>query len=432
MEPFGEGGRLASILVRTRGNRTRRLVQLLVPTVAVCALVGACSSDTDTNASGDSTTSTAADGSTTAPPATEPAVKTIPGMPPVVDPNNVYSETTPEDLSPAVADAKQYVYVPHNENGQVWVIDQNTYEVVGKYDVGNLVQHVVPSHDLKTLYANASGSNQLVPFDPATGKPGTPVDVDAPYNLYFTPDGKAAMVMAERLDRIDFYNATTWEKTGSTPVPCTARPGSISGGVNHADWSADGSYFIATCEFSGQLLKVDTVSGQVQGILDLGSMSMPQDCRVLPDGKTFYVADMMDGGVHVIDGPSFTKTGFIETGDGAHGIYPSRDATVAYVSNRGNTGMDRPGGGTVSVVDFATNKVVDTWTVPGGGSPDMGGVSTDGTKLWLSGRYDNVVYVFDTTNGELVKKIPVGAGPHGLAVFPQPGRYSLGHTGNYR
>jgi hypothetical protein len=28
--------------------------------------------------------------------------------------------------------------------------------------------------------------------------------------------------------------------------------------------------------------------------------------------------------------------------------------------------------------------------------------------------------------------IPVGRGPHGLAVFPQPGRYSLGHTGIFR
>ena len=29
-------------------------------------------------------------------------------------------------------------------------------------------------------------------------------------------------------------------------------------------------------------------------------------------------------------------------------------------------------------------------------------------------------------------RIPVGSGPHGLAVYPQPGRYSLGHTGVFR
>jgi DNA-binding beta-propeller fold protein YncE len=84
------------------------------------------------------------------------------------------------------------------------------------------------------------------------------------------------------------------------------------------------------------------------------------------------------------------------------------------------------------VIDPTTDRVVDTWSIPGGGSPDMGGVSADGTRLWLSGRYDAEVYVFDTATGGLVARIKVPPGPHGLNVFPQPGRYSLGHTGNYR
>ena len=79
-----------------------------------------------------------------------------------------------------------------------------------------------------------------------------------------------------------------------------------------------------------------------------------------------------------------------------------------------------------------TRRVVATWTIPGGGTPDMGGVSVDGSKLWLSGRRDNVVYVWDTRTGTLLAKIPVGVEPHGLAVWPQPGRFSLGHTGNTR
>ena len=87
--------------------------------------------------------------------------------------------------------------------------------------------------------------------------------------------------------------------------------------------------------------------------------------------------------------------------------------------------------GSVSVLDFATKKVEANWPIPGGGSPDMGNVSADGKQLWLSGRYDNVVYVFDTTSGA-VTVIPVGKEPHGLAVWPQPGGYSLGHTGNMR
>ena len=82
------------------------------------------------------------------------------------------------------------------------------------------------------------------------------------------------------------------------------------------------------------------------------------------------------------------------------------------------------------MIDFATRAVVATWDI--GGTPDMGGVSADGTQFWVTGRYSGGVYVVDTTTGRLITRIPVGNGPHGLAVFPQPGRYSLGHTGNYR
>ena len=156
-------------------------------------------------------------------------------------------------------------------------------------------------------------------------------------------------------------------------------------------------------------------------------------CAPSPDGKIFCVADMMADGVHVVDGYSFQQIGFIETGVGAHGLYPSRDGKSLYVANRGSNkirGAPR-GKGSVSVIDFATRKVTATWPILGGGSPDMGNLSADGKFLWLSGRYDNEVYRIHTSSGA-VDKIKVGLEPHGLTVWPQPGRYSLGHTGNLR
>ena len=160
---------------------------------------------------------------------------------------------------------------------------------------------------------------------------------------------------------------------------------------------------------------------------------MPQDIRASPDGKVFYVADMRADGVFVVDGARFVEVGFIKTGVGTHGLYPSRDGTKLYVANRGSNQVfaGRGGPGSVSVIEFATRTVVANWKIPGGGSPDMGNVSADGKTLWLSGRFDDVVYAIDTTSGA-VKKIPVGTEPHGLTVWPQPGRYSLGHTGNLR
>ena len=88
--------------------------------------------------------------------------------------------------------------------------------------------------------------------------------------------------------------------------------------------------------------------------------------------------------------------------------------------------------GSVSVIAVATNTVIATWSIPGGGSPDMGNLTADGTELWLSGRFDDEVYAFDTATGALKARIAVPRGPHGLTVWPQPGRFSLGHTGNMR
>ena len=355
-------------------------------------------------------------------------VDTVPGMPPVDDPSNLYSETA--KLSAAVAGAKELVYVPHVQSNDVYVIDPATFMVIDKFKVGLNPQHVVPSWDLKTLWVtnNAEGrtDGSLTPIDPLTGRPGAPIAVDDPYNMYFSPDGKSAIVVAEALKRLDFRDPATMKLQYSIAAARCA-------GINHADFSIDGRYAIFTCEFSGSLAKIDLVDRKVAGYLRLSKGGMPQDIRISPDGKVFYVADMHADGIFVIDGETFKESGFVETGKGTHGLYPSRDGKKLYVANRGSHTVHgvKGGPGSVSVVDFATRKVEATWPVPGGGSPDMGNVSADGKTLWLSGRYDNVVYAFDTTTG-VAKIIPVGREPHGLAVWPQPGRYSLGHTGNMR
>jgi YVTN family beta-propeller protein len=357
-------------------------------------------------------------------------VETVPGMPPVPDPTNLYSETRSDKLSPAVAGALSRVYVPNRQGNDVTVIDPATMKVVDSFAVGINPQHVVPSWDMKTLWVtnNAEGrpDGSLTPIDPATGKPGKTIMVEDPYNMYFTPDGKSAIVVAEALKRLDFRDPQTMAMQYSIAVPQCK-------GINHADFSIDGRIAIFTCEFQGSLARIDLVNRKVLGYLKLSRGGMPQDIRSSPDGSTYFVADMKAGGVFVVDGAGFTETAFIKTGIGTHGLYPSRDGTKLYVANRGTSHVYGPpkGKGSVSVLDFATRQVVATWPIPGGGSPDMGNVSPDGKVLWLSGRFDNLVYAIDTTSGE-VRTIRVGKEPHGLTVWPQPGRYSLGHTGNMR
>ena len=386
--------------------------------------------------------------------ATPHAIATVPGMPPVVDPNNLYSETSgPEHVGAALKDDLVRVYVPNLRGNSVSVIDPAKMKVVETLKVGQSPQHVVVGYDLRTLWAanNAERSNNgsLTPIDPRTGRTGTAIAVDDPYNMYFTPDGKSAIVVAEARHRLDFRDPKTMAIQYQIDAP-------KCGGINHADFSIDGRTAFFTCEFEGSIARIDLVERKVTGYLVLpmprtrlkdkvvpaggptteictSKKGMPQDIRFSPDGKKLYVADMEADGVHVIDAAAFKETAFISTGVAAHGLYPSRDGRKLYIANRGSHRIHGPrhGPGSVAVLDFATDKVVATWPVPGGGSPDMGNVTADGKFLWLSGRYDDVVYRFDTASGD-VRQIAVGQEPHGLTVWPQPGRYSLGHTGNLR
>ena len=338
------------------------------------------------------------------------------GMPPVIH-NDVYAATRAGMLSPKTAGDPHYVYVPDSKGSTVTVISQKTHKVVRVIRTGYLTQHVTPSYDLRNLYADSSAADEFVQINPHTGRKVRTIPVPRPYNLYFTPDGKQAVVMVEQHDVIRFSDPHTFKQRDDV-----SRPGCK--GPNHADFSGNGRFMVVTCEFSGALLKVATVSHKVLGILHFGPMSMPQDVRISPDGRTFYVADMGTDVVRRISAAKFKQVGQIRMPADPHGLYPSRDGKVMYVSDRG--------AGEVSVVSFKTNKIVDTWVIPGGGSPDMGGVSANGKTLWLSGRYNGEVYAFNTHTGRLVARVPVGVSPHGAAVWPQPGRYSLGHTGNMR
>ncbi len=343
-----------------------------------------------------------------------PGVPRPGAIPPLADPSNVYAADRAGMLSPTVRGDPALVYVPNSESNTVDVISQKTFKVVEHFSVGGLPQHVTPSWDLRTLYVTNDEGNSLTPIDPRTGRPGTPIDALDPYNMYFTADGSYAIVVAEAHRELDFRDAHTMALHHALATPMCA-------GVDHMDFTADGRYALVSCEFAGRLIVVDLLGEKVLKTIDLAPEAKPQDVKLSPDGNVFYVADMAENGVWLINAHSMRKLAFMHTGAGAHGLYPSRDGKELYVSNRDE--------GSISVLSFATRREIAKWRLPDGGSPDMGGVSADGKVLWLSGRYNGVVYAISTATGRLLHTIKVGEGPHGLCVWPQPGRYSIGHTG---
>jgi YVTN family beta-propeller protein len=330
---------------------------------------------------------------------------------------DIYAATRPGHLAPWVRGDPARVYVPNSKSNTVDVIDQRAAKVVDHFAVGAVPQHVTTSWDLRTLWVTNDTGNSLTPIDPRTGHHGRPVPVADPYNLYFTADGRRAIVGAEAHRELDFRTPHTMRLVKALHLP-------MCDGVDHMDLTADGRRAVVSCEFAGRVVVVDLQRERVVKTIDLRAGAMPQDVKLSPGGRTFYVADMASNGVWLIDARRMRKVRFQPTGRGTHGLYPSRDSKVLYVSNRG--------AGTITLISFRTRRPVRTWRIPGGGSPDMGGVSADGRVRWLSGRYDSEVYAISTRTGRLLHRIHVGSGPHGLCVWPQPGRYSIGHTGILR
>lgn len=321
-------------------------------------------------------------------------------------------------LTPVTRQARYLVYAPDSQGDGVYVINPQTYRVIHYFQTGAVVQHVVPAWDLRTLYATNDIGNSLTPIDPNTGRRGGPnIPVADPYNMYFTPDGRHAIVVEEARETLAFRDPHSFALQKVLPVNCP--------GVDHMDFSADGTFALASCEFSAQMVRIDLRTETVAGYVHVGGS--PQDVKLSPDGRTFYVANRFlpskgASGVQLIDALTFHLVGFIRTRLDSHGLYVSRDTRELYVTNRA--------GGAITVISFATRRIIATWPI--GGTPDMGGVSPDGKVLWVAGRYNSAVYAISTRTGRVLATIPAGVSPHGLCVWPQPGRYSTGHTGVMR
>jgi DNA-binding beta-propeller fold protein YncE len=403
LAPIHLGNRLAPISPASLVNRLARISLVLVASVAI----GACG--------GHAKSASSSSGSTTSTRAVATVLPQKPSWAPL-DPHNVYAADDAGDLASVVRHDRPLIYVPNSVSDTVDEIDPHTYRIVRQFAVGALPQHVIPSYDLRTLYVANDEGNSLTPINPVNGVPGPPIPVEDPYNMYFTPNGRYAIVVEERLRYLAYRDAQTMKLHHLLSV-------SECAGVNHADFTADGRYMLVSCEFGSSMIVVDVNRERVVKTIPLKPGASPQDVKLSPDGGVFYVADLDYAGLWEISPRTFRVIGFVKTGAGAHGLYPSRDDRFLYVSDRA--------AGAVSVLSFATGKVVKTWLIPGG-SPDMGNVSASGRVLWLSGRYDAQVYAIDTGTGKLLARIPVGLGPHGLCVWPQPGRYSLGHTGIMR
>ena len=135
------------------------------------------------------------------------------------------------------------------------IIDPRTYRVCAPSTVGHEPQHVVPSWDLKTLWVNNDLGNSLTPIDPAHRQARQAGHGRRPVQPLLHP-GRQVRRRDGLCDRAAGLPRPAHHAARASACTCRLR------GVNHADFSADGRFFLVSCEFSGELLKVDTAAMQ--------------------------------------------------------------------------------------------------------------------------------------------------------------------------
>ncbi|QFG21794.1 YncE family protein [Actinomadura sp. WMMB 499] len=343
-------------------------------------------------------------------PARDPVRDPARGSAPTVAPagGRVYAATGAGMLAPAARNLPRRLYVATGPF--LDVVDPLRLRVVDRLPAGGAAR-VVPSWDMRRLWAADGRRGVLVPVGPH-GARGPAVPVPDPAGLYFTPDGELALVLSRRPRRVGVRDPRTMRPRAAIPMPCAAR---------HADFSPAGRHLVASCTAAGTLVGVDVRARRATRTLRLPAGARPGDVRLSPDGRTFYVADAARGGVWLVDARTFAAAGFLRTSPGAAGLAVSRDARRLFVA----------GGGVLATVDFRTRRVTARWPLPGRTPPVLGGVTSDGTALWLADP-SGFVYAVSTATGRVLHRIRVGGRPTSLVVHPQPGRYSLGGTGLYR
>ncbi len=297
-------------------------------------------------------------------------------------------------LAPMAAFGKAAV-VLNSDDDSLSVIDTETYKETSRAYIGRQPHHLIVSPDGETLILAMASGNELIFIDRPTGEIKQRLQVSDPYQVGFSPDAKWFVTTSLRLDRIDVYNAATYQLVYRLPAPKTP---------SHIGFSPDSSTAYVTLQGSDQLVAIDLATGQRKWTVLVGRQ--PAGVFVRPSG-TILVAVMGSDHIAEVDPKDGSVMRQIHTDRGAHNFLLSPDGKTLYVSNRV--------AGTISGLDADTLEVTATLPAPGG--PDDMVFSTDGQELWVTGRWRASVNVIDRAAGTLKTTIPVGRSPHGIFLY---------------
>jgi len=290
----------------------------------------------------------------------------------------------------------------NSADGTISLIDTDSYKVTGKINVCKEPHHLMPTPDDKSLIVACAASNQLVFFDPVTGKEQRRVrDISDPYQLGYSPNRKWFVATSLRLDRVDIYDPADFRLIARLPAPKTP---------SHMAFDDASQFVFVTLQDSNEVMAISLPTQKIAWVMPVAAT--PAGIVMSPDNRHLLVASMGEGVVEVIEWRTRKSVRRIATATAAHNLQPKGDGRHFYVSNRS---ID----GSISLLDTQTMSVVEKYDVPGG--PDDMMVRADGKELWATARFARKVQVVDLVSKQLKLSIPVGSSPHGVFFLNHAG-----------
>ena len=176
--------------------------------------------------------------------------------------------------------------------------------------------------------------------------------------------------------------------------------------------SLDGETLLVACNLGKALRMIDLASGLEVGLILTGLY--PYHVELHPSGNLAYVSNWGASTVSVLDLENLRETRRVPVGKNPEGMALSHNGLFLYVTNSDSD--------SVTVIRTDTHDVAATYDLhddsihTNGASPCSVVVGRNDERIYVACSGYNSVYVVDTSNGNVLGKIPAGWYPSDVAL----------------
>ena len=269
-------------------------------------------------------------------------------------------ETVPVGNRPrgiALSSDGRFLYICASDDNTIQVLDTASRKVVGTLPSGPDPELLVLSPDDALIYAANEDDNMVTVVDIASKAAVTEIPVGVePEGMGVSHDGKWVVNTSETTNMAHFINADTLEITDNVLVDQRPR---------FVEWTSDDAEIWVSAEIGGTVSVIDNATRQVKHKIEFEIAGVPSEAiqpvgvRITADRALAFVALGPANRVAVIDAKTFEVQDYLLTGQRVWQLAFSPDEKFLYSTN----GVSND----ISVIDVENREVVKS--VPVGRLP---------------------------------------------------------------